>query len=114
VEVDLLKKLRTLIAGLLLALLAVGCAPAAVTDTGGAATPPAGLVDGGQQTAASMTDEQQAEYWLRRAEETSWANKTTARASLAQAYYLKLIYRELRRQNELLEKQAAGALSSAR
>lgn len=109
-----MRKLRVLVAGLLLALLVAGCTPAQVTDTGDVATPPAELVDGGQQAAASMTDEQQAEYWLRRAEETSYAHRTTARASVAQAYYLKLIYRELQKQNEFLEKLAAGEAGSGR
>lgn len=123
--------MKKFVVGLLLVFLLTGCTAATVTaseKSGGGAGPAVqeeaenlqgltvvDVVPEGEivprlslKEFAALTDEQKAEYWLRRAVQARFAEQTTARASVAQAYYLKLIYHELKRQNELLAKTSEG------
>jgi len=104
--------MRKLIVGLLLAFLLAGCAPTATApaETEGGTKPAVQETAGylSQSELAALSDEQKAEYWLNRAANTDWVNRMNARASLSQAYYLKLIYQELKKQNELLAKISEG------
>ena len=95
---------KKFVAGLLLVLLLVGCAATA-------ATVPAKQSDAAadNKTTRNMSDEERAAYCLQRGWTSNFNDDVTAWASLSQAYYLKLIYAELKRQNELLEKLTSSS-----